>query len=193
MNKKLLVLLVGLTLAAVLLSCGITDLFKGKEEAEPRQQEEETVVPPAEEVVPPPEEPVAPPPAKEATEPAKPKPKEPAKPEEPAKEEEKVAKAGLGVIFVTNVRTGEFRVKIDNKLIIEHSFSGKKGGKAEELRFERELKFEPGNRNFKFVCEDNQGSKGVKELPLVFNPGQHKVVKISVIGAPGDMKLEILE
>lgn len=203
MNKKLLTLLVGIILAAVLVSCSLTDMFKKKEEPPPQPQEEQVEPPqqPAEEQVEPPqqppttppaERPVTPPPAKKDTT----KPAEPAKPEEPAvKEEENLPKAGLGVIFVTNVRTGAFRVKIDDQKppAIDHSFQGKKGGKAEEIRHEQELKFPPGNHKFKFVCEDNEGSKGVKEIDLGFAPGQHKVVKITVKGAPGDIKLEIIE
>ncbi len=200
MNRKLLTLLVGIILAAVLLSCSLTDMFKKKEEPPPQPQEEqvEPPQPPAEEqaeppqqppTTPPAEKPVTPPPAKKDTT----KPAEPAKPEEPAVEEEKVPKAGLGVIFVTNVRTGAFRVKMDDEKVIDHSFQGKKSGKADEIRHEQELKFPPGEHKFKFVCEDNEGSKGVKEMALVFAPGQHKVVKIIVKGAPGDIKLEILE
>lgn len=199
MNKKLLTLFVGIILAAVLLSCSLTDMFKKKEEPPPQPPQEEQVEPPqppVEETEPPPpppqEEPVTPPPSKPKTKPA-----EPVKPEEPAEpvEEEKVPKAGLGVIFITNVRTGAFRVKIDDQKppAIDHSFAGKKGGKADELRFERELKFEPGAHKFRFVCEDNEGSKGVKELDMNFAPGQHKVVRVVVKGAPGDIKLEILE
>ncbi|HNQ77543.1 MAG TPA: hypothetical protein PK747_08905 [Acidobacteriota bacterium] len=199
MNKKLLTLLVGIVLAAVLLSCSLTDMFKKKEEPPPQPPQEEQVEPPqppVEETEPPPpppqEEPVTPPPSKPKTKPA-----EPVKSEEPAEpvEEEKIPKAGLGVIFITNVRTGAFRVKIDDQKppAIDHSFAGKKGGKADELRFERELKFEPGAHKFRFVCEDNEGSKGVKELDMNFAPGQHKVVRVVVKGAPGDIKLEILE
>jgi hypothetical protein len=194
MNKKLLTLLVGLMLVAVLVSCNFSNLFKGKEEVPPPQQEEQETQPPPppEETKPvtPPKKPVTPPP-KDTTKPADKTTTGTAGTEEAVTEP--VPKAGLGVIFVTNVRTGAFRVKIDDEKVIDHSFAGKKGGKAEEMRFERELKFEPGERKFKFVCEDNQGSKGVKEMALVFNPGQHKVVKIIVKGSPGDIKLEILE
>lgn len=200
MNKKLLTFLAGIILAAVLLSCSLTDMFKKKEEppTQPPQEEQvEPPQPPVEETEPPPpppqEKPSTPAPSKPSTKPAEPV--KPAEPAEPAVEEEKVPKAGLGVIFITNVRTGAFRVKMDDQKppAIDHSFAGKKGGKADELRFERELKFEPGAHKFRFVCEDNEGSKGVKELDMNFAPGQHKVVKVVVKGAPGDIKLEILE
>lgn len=201
MNKKLLTLFVGIILAAILVSCSLTDMFKKKEEPPPQPQEEQVEPPqqPAEEQAEPPQQPPTTPPAQKPVTPPPPKkdttkPAEPAKPEEPT-EEAKVSKAGLGVIFVTNVRTGAFRVKMDDQKppAIDHSFAGKKGGKAEELRFERELKFEPGAHKFKFVCEDNEGSKGIKEIDWNFSPGQHKVVKITVMGAPGDIKLEVIE
>jgi len=193
-NKKLLTLIVGVVLAAILISCSITDMFKKKAE-EPQQPpaEEQTEPPPP----PPTEPPPTPPPKKPVTPPVTPK--DTTKPVDdkgtatPAEEEVKVPKAGLGVIFVTNVRTGAFRVKMDDEKVIDHSFQGKERGKADEIRHEQELKFPPGEHKFKFVCEDNQGSKGVKEMALVFNPGQHKVVKVIVKGAPGDIKLEILE
>jgi hypothetical protein len=198
MNKKLLTLLVGLILAAILVSCSITDLFNKKEETPPPAQEEQETQPPP----PPPEtqkpvtkptKPVAPP--KDTTKPADKNTTGETKTAEETAAEENIPKAGLGIIFVTNVRTGAFRVKVDDQKppAIDHSFAGKKGGKAEEQRYEQELKFPPGEHKFKFVCEDNQGSKGIKEETFVFKPGQHKVVRITVKGAPGDIKLEIVE
>lgn len=199
MNKKLLTIIIGIILVAVLVSCNWSNLFKGKEEVTPPEQEQQQTEPPAEEQQPPQQPVTPPPPPPKETKPKPPaetqKPAEETKPEEETKpvEEEKVPQAGLGVIFVTNVRTGAFRVKVDDEKLIDHSFAGKQSGKAEEQRFERELKFPPGEHKFKFVCEDNQGSKGVKEMAMVFKPGEHKVVKIVVKGAPGDIKLELLE
>lgn len=200
MNRKIVTLIIALILVMVLVSCNLSNLFKGKEEVPPPAQEEEKPVeqPPATEEQEP-KEPVNPPTPPKEVKPKQPaetkKPVEETKPKEETKpvEEEKVPEAGLGVIFVTNVRTGAFRVKVDNEKIIDHSFQGKQSGKAEEKRFERELKFPPGEHKFKFVCEDNQGSKGVKEIAMVFKPGEHKVVKVVVMGAPGDIKLELLE
>lgn len=200
MNKKLLTIVVGLILAVVLVSCNLSNLFKGKEEVQPPAQEEQQTQPPAKEQQPP-QVPVTPPPPQK---PKETKPKPPAETQKPAEEtkpkeetkpaeEKKVPEAGLGVIFVTNVRTGVFRVKVDDEKQIDHSFSGKQSGRADEQRLERELKFPPGEHKFKFVCEDNQGSKGVKEMTMVFKPGEHKVVKVVVKGAPGDIKLELLE
>lgn len=201
MSKKLITMLIGLILVVVLVSCNLSNLFKGKEEVQAPAQEEQQTEQPAEEQRPV-EEPVTPPPPPPPQKEIKPKPPvetqkpvEEAKPAEETKpvEEEKVPKAGLGVIFVTNVRTGVFRVKIDGEKVFDHSFSGKRSGKAKEQRFEREFKFPPGEHKFKFVCEDNQGSRGVKEMAMVFKPGEHKVVRIVVKGAPGDIKLELLE
>lgn len=202
MSKKLFTVLIGLILVVVLISCNLSNLFKGKEEVQPptQQEEEQQSEPPVIEEQQPqePKTPPPPPPQKET------KPKPPAETQKPVKEtqtqeetkpaeEEKIPQAGLGVIFLTNVRTGAFRVKVDDEKLIDHSFMGKQSGKADEKRFERELKFPPGEHKFKFVCEDNQGSKGVKEMAMVFKPGEHKVVKVVVKGAPGDIKLELIE
>lgn len=203
MGKKLIVLLLMLSLFLLLSSCNLSNLFKGKEEKEVQQEEQvqQSEEPPAE---------TKPTEQKVEEKPTQPKPKEPEKqpskttttetttkqeePKEEAKQEEqKVPKAGLGVIFITNIRTGVFRVKMDDEKIYEQFFQGRKSGKAEELRFEKEFKFEPGSHKFKFVCEDNQGSRGIKELDLNFQPGQHKVIKITAKGAPGDIKLEMIE
>jgi type IV secretory pathway VirB10-like protein len=204
MNKKMLVLLFGLVLFVFLVSCNLSNLFKKgetQEETPPQaQQEQQSEQPQSSEtteqppqIVPPPQPPKKAEPKSGETKTTAESQSEEQKAEEATKEEEKVPMAGMGVIFVTNVRTGAFRVKIDDDKVIDHTFQGKSSGKADEIRYEKELKFPPGDHKFKFVCEDNQGSKGTKELSLSLQPREHKVVKVTVKGAPGDIKLEILE
>lgn len=206
MNKKLVIVLCGMALFVLLISCNLSNLFKKggqQEEVQPPNEVQEQQEQQGQETQQPQEEPkvATPPPPSQPPQQEKPKTKTPPPKETPkeleqpqtTEEAEEVPPAGMGIIFVTNVRTGVFRVKMDDEKIIEHSFSGKKSGKAEEQRFTREIKFVPGEHKFKFVCEDNQGSRGVKELSLSLKPREHKVIKVTVKGAPGDMKLEILE
>lgn len=109
--------------------------------------------------------------------------------------------AGLGVKLVTNLRTGVFRVKINNELKAEHSFSNsqknlkslKKFMHTKDSEWAKEFKVPAGDNKIKLVIEDNQGSRGTKVVPMHFKAGQHHALRVVVRGAPGDMRVEVIE
>lgn len=120
------------------------------------------------------------------------------KQERPSREE---GTAGIGVKLVTNLRTGVFRVKINNELMAEHSFHNegvsknilrpKKLLKAKEYEWAKEFKVPAGDCKIKFVIEDNQGSRGEKVININLKPNQHKFFRVVVKGAPGDIRVEM--
>jgi len=108
-------------------------------------------------------------------------------------EPEKVAKAGLGVIFVTEMEEGLFRVKANDEKLVEHTFQRGSSITGKEIRVERELTFPAGETTLKFVVQDPAGMKAYKEHTMVFAPKSHHVIKIKVKDNPSTMALEILE
>ncbi len=109
--------------------------------------------------------------------------------------------AGVGIKLVTNLRTGVFRVKINDELKAETSFSNQASGKnvlkpnklfkAKDYEWAKEFKVPAGDCKIKLVIEDNQGSRGAKTVNLNLKPGQHQFLRVVVRGAPGDMRVEM--
>ena len=109
-------------------------------------------------------------------------------------EPEKVAKAGLGVIFVTEeMKSGLFRVKVNDEKLVEHTFERGSSLTDKEIRVERELTFPAGESTLKFIVQDSEGMKAFKEHTMVFEPKAHHVIKIECDENPSSMTLKILE
>ena len=140
---------------------------------------------------PPPNQPAStqptPPPAAPATAPATPgaSANAPAAPTEPA--EAKVKKALIGVVFTTNLAQGTFRVKVDEAVLLDHSFSG------EKTRVARELKAEPGKRMVRFVVTDAKGVRGLREETMNLESGKHYTLRVVNTDTPGNIVVEHLE
>jgi PKD repeat protein len=109
--------------------------------------------------------------------------------------------AGLGVKLITNINTGLFRVKVNDQVVAEHSFQNSKKNiknlkkflRTKDLEWARELKVPAGNNKIKFHIQDDRGSVGNKVVNVHFKPGQHHAYRIVVRGAPGDMRVEVIE
>jgi hypothetical protein len=111
--------------------------------------------------------------------------------------------AGLGVKLVTNLRSGVFRVKVNDELKAEHSFSNqgkgksllklKKFMKAKDMEWGKEFKVPAGECKIKVVIEDNQGSRGDRVMNMNFKPNSHHAIRVVCRGAPGDMQVEIIQ
>jgi hypothetical protein len=109
--------------------------------------------------------------------------------------------AGIGIKLVTNLRSGVFRVKINDEVKAEHSFHNEAKGKnpfkpkqlfkAQDYEWEKEFKVSAGDCKIKLVIEDNQGSRGEKVINLNMKPNQHRFLRVVVRGAPGDMRVEM--
>jgi len=136
--------------------------------------------------------------------PAKPAPAKPADDAKPAEGDdakpaegddvEKKEMAGLGVIFVTDLKKGIFRVKADGENLVDHTFEGGSGMMKKEVRVERELKLAAGEHKMKFVVVDTEEeAKGFKEHVMIFEPKSHHVVKIKAKGGAKNIAMEILE
>ncbi len=109
-------------------------------------------------------------------------------------EPEKVGKAGLGVIFVTEeMKGGLFRVKVNGEKLVEHTFEAGSSLTGKEIRVERELTFPAGENTLKFIVQDAGGMKAFKEHTMVFEPKSHHVIKIECDENPSSMTLKILE
>ena len=185
--KKNLAIIGCAVLVVLLLSC---DLFKKKDEedfnaptnepqvqqpAQPTQSHPanlgaDNIQPPAATNVP-----------DETTEP-------PAAVEEPVKKE----KAGFGMIFVTNIKTGTLKVKVDKKVKLTHSFQRGSSISSKDLEFDKEFKVKAGPHKVKFIVTDDAGSRGVKAMDMNFQPNSHHVFKVIVKGAPGDIVLQMI-
>jgi glucose/arabinose dehydrogenase len=131
----------------------------------------------------------------EATTPAKPKTETATKTEEAAPAvPEKVPKAGLGVIFLTDMKEGTLRVKIDGERAYESAFQRGSSFTDKELRIEKELTFPSGQHELRFAVLDGSGKRvAMKEYKMVFDPKTHHAVKISVLGDKMEMTLEMIE
>ena len=115
---------------------------------------------------------------------------EEAEPEVPAK----VPKAGLGVIFVTDMKEGTLRVKVDGERAYESAFQRGSSLTDKELRIEKELTFPSGTRELRFAVLDGSGRRvAMKEYKMVFDPKTHHTVKIAVMGDKMEMTLEMIE
>lgn len=109
--------------------------------------------------------------------------------------------AGLGVKLVTNINSGLFRVKVNDEVVAEHSFQNSKKNiknlkkflRTKDIEYARELKVPAGNNKIKFHIQDDQGSVGNKVMNVNFKPGQHHAYRVVVRGAPGDIRVEVIE
>ena len=208
--KKFVTLFASSMLIILLAACNLSNLTKKSGESQPAESAttaEQPAPPPAE----PPAQPQPPAPTKPqpqkpaATQPAatQPAPTQPAAPQTtaqpapppatppatPATTETpvKVKKAGLGVIFTTDLEKGSFRLKSDNDILIDHTFSGK------DVRVTRELLLPAGAHQLKFVVADEKGARGVRTMDVTYQPGTHHVIKVQGGKSPGDITLIILE
>ncbi|MGA9752483.1 MAG: hypothetical protein WBS54_11915 [Acidobacteriota bacterium] len=198
--KKFVTLFASLVLIVLFAACNLSNLTKKSGESQPAESATT-----AEQPAPPPSEPPAQtqPPAPTKTQPEKPAATQPATPQTatqpatspatppatPATTETtaKGKKAGLGVIFTTDLEKGSFRLKSDNDVLIDHTFSGK------DVRVTRELLLPAGAHQLKFVVADERGARGVRTMDVTYQPGTHHVIKVQGGKSPGDITLTILE
>lgn len=109
--------------------------------------------------------------------------------------------AGLGVKFVSNLNSGVFRVKVNDQVVAEHSFQNSKKNiknlkkflRTKDIEWARELKVPAGDNKIKFHIQDDQGSVGNKVMNVHFKPGSHHAFRVVVRGAPGDIRVEVIE
>jgi len=169
--KKFLTLLVGAVLFAVLISCNLSKLFE-------KEEEEKPYYPPSDR-------------------------REYRPPKDTHRDEESGGTAGLGVKLVTNLRSGVFRVKVNDELKAEHSFQNQAKGKnplklkkflkAQDIQWAKEFKVPAGECKIKVVIEDNGGSRDSRVMNMNFKPNSHHAIRVVCRGAPGDMRVEIIE
>jgi hypothetical protein len=209
--KKTAVLILGAVLVLLLASCDLSNLFKPKPPQGETEQPANNVVPPpaaGEGTQPPagtqppststtrppststgrpaPRTPASgtstttPPPAATTPPPAA---TTPATPVPPPKSEH----AFLGVIFVTDMKAGAFKVKTNEETIMDHSFSGN------NIRVARELKVPAGTQTLKFVVINDKGVRGIRTLDVNYKPKSHHTIRVVNKESPGNISLEILE
>ena len=104
----------------------------------------------------------------------------------------KKEKAGFGMIFVTNIKTGTLKVKVDKKVKLTHSFQRGSSFTRKNLEFDKEFRVKAGPHKVKFIVTDDAGSRGVKAMDMNFKPNSHHVFKVIVKGAPGDIVLQMI-
>lgn len=181
--KRILPLALSIVLAASLCACGKSETPTENAAAEtPSEPAQGSAV----------EKPQA---AAPRTPPPATKPAETRAPAEPAAPtaDSKAQRAGLGVIFVTDVKEGIFRVKVDNAKVFETAFQGGSFG-SKETRVEKELRLDSGDRHLKFaVVDKSNGRVVVREYTMGFKPKSHHVVKLTLTGNDNAMNLEIKE
>jgi len=202
--KKTAVLILGAVLVLLLASCDLSNLFKPKApQGETEQPSNDVVPPPAagEETQPPagtrpPSTSTTRPPSTSTGRPATGTPASgtstttpppaattPATPVPPPREEH----AFLGVIFVTDMEAGAFKVKTDKETLMDHSFSGK------NVRVTRELKVPAGTQTLKFIVFNDKGVRGIRTLDVNYKPKSHHTIRVVNKESPGNISLEILE
>ncbi len=196
--KKTAVLILGAVLVLLLASCDLSNLFKPKPQGETEQTSNDVVPPPAgEESRPPagtqppttttrlPSTSTTPPPSGTSTQGTTQPPAtvQPTTPVTPPKEEH----AFLGVIFVTDMEAGSFKVKTDKDTLMDHSFSGK------DVRVTRELKVPAGSQTLKFIVFNDKGVRGIRTLDVNYKPKSHHTIRVVNKESPGNIVLEVLE
>jgi hypothetical protein len=168
--KKYLTLMAGALLFVILISCNLSKLFQ-------KEEEEKPYYPPSD--------------------------NRSYHPPRSTHSDDNEGTAGLGVQLVTNLRSGVFRVKVNDELKAEHSFTNqaksknplklKKFMKAQDMEWGKEFKVPAGECKIKVVIEDNQGSRGDRVMNMNFKPNSHHAIRVVVRGAPGDMRVEIVQ
>ncbi|MGC8762285.1 MAG: hypothetical protein ACP5VN_01425 [Acidobacteriota bacterium] len=197
--KKTAVLILGAVLVLLLASCDLSNLFKPKPPAEETNQPANDVVPPppagtqpggTTTTRPPSTSTGKPPygtPAQGTTTPSTTTPPpattQPQNPVTPPKDEH----AFLGVIFVTDMQAGAFKVKTDKETLMDHSFSGK------HVRVTRELKVPAGSQTLKFIVFNDKGVRGIRTLDVNYKPKSHHTIRVVNKKSPGNIVLEVLE
>lgn len=188
--KKTAVLILGAVLVLLLASCDLSNLFKPKPQGETEQTSNDVVPPPAGEESRPPAGTRPPatttrPPSGTSTQGTTQPPATtpPTTPVPPPKEEH----AFLGVIFVTDMEAGSFKVKTDKDTLMDHSFSGK------DIRVSRELKVPAGSQTLKFIVFNDKGVRGIRTLDVNYKPKSHHTIRVVNKESPGNIVLEVLE
>jgi hypothetical protein len=192
--RKVLVVLLGATLVVLLASCNLSNLMKGGE-----QESNQVANEPANEPESPAETETSRPSGQQTTRPTTPSThgtttpstqgttQGTTQPVTPPPAEVREAKAFLGVIFVTDLKEGMFRVKSDKETLLDHSFSGK------DVRVERELKVPAGTQTLKFIVINKSGARGIRTLDVNYKTRSHHTVRVVCKESPGNIALEILE
>ncbi|MEW5764750.1 MAG: hypothetical protein ACOYXN_03805 [Acidobacteriota bacterium] len=194
--RKWLVVLLGATLVVLLASCNLSNLMKGGQQ-ETNEVANEPASPPETETPPS----ATTPSGTQTTRPTTPSTQGSTRPTTPSTQgttpstqpvtpppaEVREAKAFLGVIFITDLKEGMFRVKSDTDTLLDHSFSGK------DIRVERELKVPAGTQTLKFIVINKAGARGIRTLDVNYKPRTHHTVRVVCKESPGNIALEILE
>jgi len=89
----------------------------------------------------------------------------------------------LGVIFITDIKSGTFKIKAGEKVSTNHF----QATGNDLTRVEANLLFPSDVKQLKFVVRDDKGGKGKRGLPIHWKPGTSHVIKVKSVGSPNSI------